>query len=72
MWVDQQLQRELRKESDGNNAIVTVFFFCFCFSFFPARGIYILYEDVKSCSCEDLQVLWSLLVESDTALFSKQ
>ncbi|KAG6528947.1 hypothetical protein ZIOFF_011139 [Zingiber officinale] len=28
------------------------------------RGIYILYEDVKSCQCEDVQVLWSILVES--------
>ncbi|KAG8099607.1 hypothetical protein GUJ93_ZPchr0013g37744 [Zizania palustris] len=27
-------------------------------------GIYILYEDVKSCPCEDVQVLWSILVES--------
>ncbi|XP_037417977.1 uncharacterized protein LOC119281591 [Triticum dicoccoides] len=28
------------------------------------RGIYILYDDVKSCQCEDVQVLWSILVES--------
>ncbi|KAI4342750.1 hypothetical protein MLD38_027335 [Melastoma candidum] len=28
------------------------------------RGIYILYEDVKSCPCEDVQVLWSILVEA--------
>ncbi|CAN4091335.1 unnamed protein product [Withania somnifera] len=28
------------------------------------RGIYILYDDVKSCPCEDVQVLWSILVES--------
>ncbi|OWM74257.1 hypothetical protein CDL15_Pgr008571 [Punica granatum] len=28
------------------------------------RGIYILYEDVKSCPCEDVHVLWSILVES--------
>ncbi|KAK4558367.1 hypothetical protein ACB098_10G076200 [Castanea mollissima] len=28
------------------------------------RGIYILYKDVKSCPCEDVQVLWSILVES--------
>jgi hypothetical protein len=28
------------------------------------RGIYILYEDVKSCPCEDVQILWSILVES--------
>uniref|UniRef100_A0A7N0V935 Uncharacterized protein n=1 Tax=Kalanchoe fedtschenkoi TaxID=63787 RepID=A0A7N0V935_KALFE len=27
-------------------------------------GIYILYEDVKSCPYEDVQVLWSILVES--------
>ncbi|GKV19594.1 hypothetical protein SLEP1_g29831 [Rubroshorea leprosula] len=30
------------------------------------RGIYILYEDVKSCQCEDVHVLWSILVESQT------
>ncbi|MQM23364.1 hypothetical protein Taro_056428 [Colocasia esculenta] len=28
------------------------------------KGIYILYEDVKSCQYEDVQVLWSILVES--------
>ncbi|KAJ0982693.1 hypothetical protein J5N97_010948 [Dioscorea zingiberensis] len=28
------------------------------------RGIYILYEDVKSCPYEDVQILWSILVES--------
>ncbi|KAE9612812.1 hypothetical protein Lalb_Chr05g0210971 [Lupinus albus] len=28
------------------------------------RGIYILYEDVKSCPYEDVHVLWSILVES--------
>ncbi|OAY49720.1 hypothetical protein MANES_05G077700v8 [Manihot esculenta] len=28
------------------------------------RGIYILYKDVKSCPCEDVQVLWSILVEA--------
>ncbi|KAI9080368.1 hypothetical protein K1719_037762 [Acacia pycnantha] len=27
-------------------------------------GIYILYKDVKSCPCEDVHVLWSILVES--------
>ncbi|EXB39388.1 hypothetical protein L484_025085 [Morus notabilis] len=31
------------------------------------RGIYILYKDVKSCPCEDVQVLWSILVESGTS-----
>ncbi|KAM5569380.1 hypothetical protein ABKV19_016750 [Rosa sericea] len=30
------------------------------------RGIYILYEDVKSCPYEDVHVLWSILVESHT------
>ncbi|XP_011026407.1 PREDICTED: uncharacterized protein LOC105127022 [Populus euphratica] len=30
------------------------------------RGIYILYEDVKSCQYEDVHVLWSILVESHT------
>ncbi|KAJ4763783.1 hypothetical protein LUZ62_074158 [Rhynchospora pubera] len=28
------------------------------------RGIYILYEDVKKCQCEDVHILWSILVES--------
>lgn len=28
------------------------------------RGIYILYEDVKSCPYEDVHVLWSILMES--------
>ncbi|KAL9352834.1 hypothetical protein Peur_055514 [Populus x canadensis] len=37
------------------------------------RGIYILYEDVKSCQYEDVHVLWSILVESNTpSLPSKQ
>ncbi|KAJ4968884.1 hypothetical protein NE237_015585 [Protea cynaroides] len=37
------------------------------------RGIYILYEDVKSCPYEDVHVLWSILVQSDTpTLPSKQ
>ncbi|OAY55778.1 hypothetical protein MANES_03G179500v8 [Manihot esculenta] len=37
------------------------------------RGIYILYEDVKSCPCEDVQVLWSILVESTApSIQSKQ
>ncbi|PQQ03376.1 hypothetical protein Pyn_01448 [Prunus yedoensis var. nudiflora] len=31
------------------------------------RGIYILYKDVRSCPCEDVHVLWSILVESHTA-----
>ncbi|GAY40670.1 hypothetical protein CUMW_053760 [Citrus unshiu] len=31
------------------------------------RGLYILYKDVKSCPCEDVQVLWSILVESHAA-----
>jgi hypothetical protein len=46
------------------------FFFVlgFCFS---GRGIYILYEDVKSCPYEDVHVLWSILVESHTPLPSK-
>ncbi|GFP92306.1 hypothetical protein PHJA_001374700 [Phtheirospermum japonicum] len=29
------------------------------------RGIYVLYEDVKSCSCEDVHALWTLLVDPD-------
>ncbi|KAG5236552.1 RNA-directed RNA polymerase [Salix suchowensis] len=37
------------------------------------RGIYILYEDVKSCQYEDVHVLWSILVDSNTpSLLSKQ
>lgn len=32
--------------------------------FITGRGIYILYEDVKSCPYEDVQILWSILVES--------
>ena len=45
-----------------------------CLPFFsPGRGIYILYEDVKSCQYEDVHVLWSILVDSDTpSLLSKQ
>ncbi|CAI0559529.1 unnamed protein product [Linum tenue] len=30
------------------------------------RGIYILYDDVKSCSYEDVHVLWSILVEANS------
>ncbi|KAE9587418.1 hypothetical protein Lal_00031835 [Lupinus albus] len=30
------------------------------------RGTYILYEDVKSCTYEDVHVLWSILVESNS------
>ncbi|CBI34202.3 unnamed protein product, partial [Vitis vinifera] len=38
-----------------------------------SRGIYILYEDVKSCQYEDVQILWSILVESNApTLPSKQ
>ncbi|MQL83302.1 hypothetical protein Taro_015798 [Colocasia esculenta] len=29
-----------------------------------SRGIYVLYEDVKSCQYDDVHVLWSILVES--------
>lgn len=40
--------------------------------FFSGRGLYILYEDVKSCPYEDVHVLWSILVEShSTSLPSK-
>ncbi|CAN0920486.1 hypothetical protein LINGRAHAP2_LOCUS32070 [Linum grandiflorum] len=28
------------------------------------EGIYVLYEDVKSCPSEDVHVLWSILVET--------
>lgn len=47
-------------------------------NFFPhillwvsGRGIYILYEDVKSCPYEDVHVLWSILVDSHPPLPSK-
>ncbi|KAF7848184.1 hypothetical protein BT93_L2211 [Corymbia citriodora subsp. variegata] len=36
------------------------------------RGIYILYDDVKSCPYEDVHVLWSILVESHPTLPSEQ
>ncbi|OMP01136.1 hypothetical protein COLO4_12126 [Corchorus olitorius] len=32
-----------------------------------SRGIYILYKDVKACPCEDVQVLWSIVIQSQTA-----
>lgn len=28
-----------------------------------SRGIYILYEDVRSCQDEDVHVLWSMVVD---------
>ncbi|KAH7571933.1 hypothetical protein JRO89_XS04G0168800 [Xanthoceras sorbifolium] len=36
-----------------------------CISIRPDKGIYILYDDVKACECEDVQVLWSIVVESN-------
>ena len=55
--------------------LFTSFFFFFFFIVlgfcFSGRGIYILYEDVKSCPYEDVHVLWSILVESHTPLPSK-
>lgn len=41
-----------------------IFFFSLLCFYIPGRGIYILYEDVKSCHYEDVHVLWSILVES--------
>ena len=41
--------------------VIVVFWFVW---WHAERGIYILYEDVKSCPCEDVQILWSILVES--------
>ncbi|KAL3040163.1 hypothetical protein AAZX31_01G223800 [Glycine max] len=38
----------------------------FCLNI-SGRGIYILYEDVKSCPYEDVHVLWSILVESHSS-----
>ncbi|CAL5195192.1 unnamed protein product [Lathyrus oleraceus] len=35
------------------------------------RGMYILYEDVKSCPYEDVQILWSILVESHPSSIAK-
>ncbi|KAJ9185865.1 hypothetical protein P3X46_005450 [Hevea brasiliensis] len=37
-----------------------------------SKGIYILYEDVKSCPSEDVHVLWSILVESHAPSTSTQ
>ncbi|KAE9618431.1 hypothetical protein Lalb_Chr02g0142691 [Lupinus albus] len=31
------------------------------------RGVYILYKDVKSCPCEDVHTLWSILVDPGDA-----
>ncbi|KAK9669589.1 hypothetical protein RND81_13G141800 [Saponaria officinalis] len=28
------------------------------------RGFHMLFEDVKSCECEDVQALWSILMDS--------
>jgi hypothetical protein len=39
---------------------------------FAGRGIYILYEDVKSCPYEDVQILWSMLVESHSPSLSSR
>ncbi|KAK8954652.1 hypothetical protein KSP39_PZI002338 [Platanthera zijinensis] len=36
------------------------------------RGIYSLYDDVKSCPCEDVHVLWSILVEQHSKEFLPQ
>ncbi|KAK9218765.1 hypothetical protein WN943_007402 [Citrus x changshan-huyou] len=36
------------------------------------KGIYILYDDVKSCQCEDVHVLWSILVESQIPSIASQ
>ncbi|CAL1396766.1 unnamed protein product [Linum trigynum] len=36
------------------------------------RGIYILYDDVKSCPYEDVHVLWSILVEANSTLQPQQ
>lgn len=45
---------------DHHNYFLILFLFLFI-----GGGIYILYEDVKSCSCEDVHALWTLLVDSD-------
>ncbi|KAJ6920482.1 hypothetical protein NC651_014160 [Populus alba x Populus x berolinensis] len=42
------------------------------FTISAGTGIYILYKDVKSCPCEDVHVLWSILVESHPAAASLQ
>ena len=47
--------------------------FFFFGAFVSGRGIYILYEDVKKCQYEDVHILWSILVESNSPpLPSKQ
>ncbi|KAL5837826.1 hypothetical protein ACOSQ3_014995 [Xanthoceras sorbifolium] len=38
---------------------------CLCTAYRKNKGIYILYDDVKACECEDVQVLWSIVVESN-------
>ncbi|XAR58549.1 hypothetical protein NMG60_11013989 [Bertholletia excelsa] len=35
------------------------------------RGINVLYEDVKSCPCEDVKILWSMLMESEATTMSE-
>ncbi|AES93676.1 hypothetical protein MTR_5g006260 [Medicago truncatula] len=30
----------------------------------PKQGIHVLYEDVKACQYEDVQILWSMVMES--------
>ncbi|GLJ23479.1 hypothetical protein SUGI_0444780 [Cryptomeria japonica] len=30
-----------------------------------SRGIYILYDDVRSCGYEDVHVMWSILVDKE-------
>ncbi|KAH0461836.1 hypothetical protein IEQ34_009411 [Dendrobium chrysotoxum] len=46
-------QQSFRPPSSANNGLSNL-----------RRGIYILYEDVKSCPYEDVHVLWSILVKS--------
>ncbi|KAK4851715.1 hypothetical protein QYF36_017770 [Acer negundo] len=38
--------------------------FWLCTAYRKNKGIYILYDDVKSCPCEDVQILWSIFVKS--------
>lgn len=38
------------------------------FGLFVGKGLYVLYEDVKCCSCEDVQILWSMLVGPEAGL----
>lgn len=72
LWI--RMHSAQRKSTSRSISPISSRFFFFFFLFVivvfwfvwwhAERGIYILYEDVKSCPCEDVQILWSILVES--------